>query len=95
MSSQNFVKCSISKLNQYQAMISRERSDLIRSIDMMEQSIRKVSQSWRDSVFMDIKVPLQKSDSKLVEELEALKTQVMKRLEVQERWLREYRRTAR
>lgn len=95
MSGQNYVKCSISKIIEYQRMLSRSRTDLLKSIDLMENSIKKVSQSWQDDVFMSIKIPLQKSDAKLQSELESLKIQVMKRLEVQERWLMEYKKTAR
>ena len=95
MSGQNYVKCSISKITEYQTMLTRSRTDLLKSIDLMENAIKKVSQSWQDDVFMSIRVPLQKSDVKLQGELESLKTQVMKRLEVQERWLREYKKTAR
>ncbi len=95
MSGQNYVKCSISKIMEYQRMLSRSRTDLLKSIDLMENAIKKVSQSWQDDVFMSIKIPLQKSDVKLQSELESLKTQVMKRLEVQERWLREYKKTTR
>lgn len=95
MSSQNFVKCSITKLTQYQSMLSREYADLVSSIDMMERAIRKVSQSWQDDVFASIKAPLQKSDMRLRDELETLKTQVMTRLKVQEKWLHDYKRTVR
>lgn len=95
MSGQNYVKCSISKITEYQTMLTRSRTDLLKSIDLMENAIKKVSQSWQDDVFMSIRIPLQKSDVKLQGELESLKTQVMKRLEVQERWLREYKKTAR
>ena len=95
MSGQNYVKCSISKITEYQTMLTRSRTDLLKSIDLMENAIKKVSQSWQDDVFMAIRIPLQKSDIKLQGELESLKTQVMKRLEVQERWLREYKKTAR
>ena len=94
MSGQNYVKCSISKITEYQTMLTRSRTDLLKSIDLMENAIKKVSQSWQDDVFMSIRIPLQKSDVKLQGELESLKTQVMKRLEVQERWLREYKKTA-
>ena len=95
MSGQNYVKCSISKIIEYQRMLSRSRTDLLKSIDLMENSIKKVSQSWQDDVFMSIRIPLQKSDAKLQSELESLKIQVMKRLEVQERWLMEYKKIAR
>lgn len=95
MSSQNFVKCSLPKIREYQTMVSRVRTDLIKSIELMEQGIKKVSQSWKDKVFVSIKDPLQKSDERLKTELEALKAQVMKRLEVQERWLEDYLKTAR
>lgn len=95
MSGQNYVKCSISKIIEYQRMLSRSRTDLLKSIDLMENSIKKVSQSWQDDVFMSIRIPLQKSDAKLQSELESLKIQVMKRLEVQGRWLMEYKKTAR
>jgi len=95
MSGQSYVKCSISKIIEYQRMLSRSRTDLLKSIDLMENAIKKVSQSWQDDVFMSIRIPLQKSDAKLQSELESLKIQVMKRLEVQERWLMEYKKTAR
>ena len=95
MSGQNYVKCSISKIIEYQRMLSRSRTDLLKSIDLMENAIKKVSQSWQDDVFMSIRIPLQKSDAKLQSELESLKIQVMKRLEVQERWLMEYKKTTR
>ena len=95
MSGQNYVKCSISKIMEYQTMLSRARTDLLKSIDLMEKAIKKVSQTWQDDVFTSIRIPLQKSDVKLQSELESLKNQVMKRLEVQERWLREYEKTAR
>lgn len=95
MSGENYVKCSISKIIEYQRMLSRSRTDLLKSIDLMENAIKRVSQSWQDDVFMSIRIPLQKSDAKLQSELESLKIQVMKRLEVQERWLMEYKKTAR
>ena len=95
MSGQNYVKCSISKIIEYQRMLSRSRTDLLKSVDLMENAIKKVSQSWQDDVFMSIRIPLQKSDAKLQSELESLKIQVMKRLEVQERWLMEYKKTTR
>jgi len=95
MASQNFVKCSISKIVQYQDRLSRARTELLKAIESMENGIKKVSQSWQDDVFESIKMPLQKADVRLQGELEELKTQVMTRLKVQEDWLREYGKTAR
>lgn len=95
MSSQNFVKCSLSRITEYQTMVSRVRADLIKSIELMEQGIKKVSQSWQDEVFASIKDPLQKSDMRLQAEIESLKSQIIKRLEEQERWLRDYLKTTR
>ena len=95
MSGQNYVKCSISKIMEYQTLLSRSRADLLESIDLMENAIKKVSQSWQDDVFMSIRIPLHKSDVKFQSELESLKDQVMTRLRVQEAWLRDYKKTAR
>lgn len=95
MASQNFVKCSISKIVQYQDMLSLARTELLKAIESMENGIKKVSQSWQDDVFESIKMPLQKADVRLQRELEELKTQVMTRLKVQEAWLIDYGKTAR
>lgn len=95
MASSNYVKCSVSKIVEYQRSVSQVRSNLINSIEMMEQAIKKVAQSWQDEVFTSIKIPLQKSDARLQTELDSLKGQVMKRLAAQEVWLRDYLKTVR
>lgn len=91
----NFVKCSISKIREYQTMLKRSHADLIKSIEVMEHAIRKVEPSWQDDVFASIKEPLRRSDNRLQAELETLKSQVGRRLEEQEKWLDDYLKTAR
>lgn len=94
MANQDFLHCNPRKLAEYEEMVKNQRLELLKLVEAMNQSIQKASASWQDDVFMSIRQNLDKSNLRLCAEMDALKTQIVTRLQAHQEWLRKYKRSA-